>query len=482
MRKAMLFRYGRSDLIIDSDNLQVFTMLHKHFPKYATIKRTNVAAKILLALLALACGSIKAQEDYVASQEVMAARERFQDNKFGIFIHWGIYAMMADGEWNMQVNDRNHTEYEHLAASFYPSRFSAAEWVSAIKASGAKYLTVTSRHHDGFSMFHSDASDYNIVDATPFKRDVIAELAAECHRQGIDLHLYYSHLDWGREDYWPLGRTGHGTGRTSHGEWGTYARFMEQQLTELLTNYGKIGCIWFDGVWDKDEFPRERQPELWGLYSQYELIHRLQPGCLVGNNHHLLPFGGEDIQIFERDIPGQNEAGYSGQGISRLPLETCQTMNGSWGYRMSDLEYKSTEELIRYLVRTAGMNANLLLNVGPRPDGTLPEQAVERLRGIGEWLAANGKSIYGTRGGIIAPQDWGVTTQKDNVLYVHILNLQDSTLTLACGQHKLRKATFLATGDKVAFKQAKDGAVTLTFAAPPQGTDCIVALEFKDDL
>ncbi len=446
------------------------------------MKRFRHAVMALFALLALAQNSALAQEDYVPSQEVLASRARFQDNKFGIFIHWGVYAMMADGEWNMQVNNRDHHEYEHLAAGFYPSRFSAEEWVSAVKASGAKYLTVTSRHHDGFSMFHSDASEYNVVDATPFKRDVLAELAAECHKQGIDIHFYYSHLDWGRTDYWPLGRTGHGTGRTGHGEWSTYAAFMEQQLTELLTNYGKVGCIWFDGVWDKDSFPPEKQPELWGLYRQYELIHRLQPGCLVGNNHHLLPFGGEDIQIFERDIPGQNEAGYSGQGISPLPLETCQTMNGSWGYRMSDLNYKTTEELIRYLVRTAGMNANLLLNVGPRPDGTLPEQAVDRLRSIGEWLSANGESIYGTRGGFIEPQGWGVTTQKDNLLYVHVLDLQDNTLTLDCGQHKLRKATHFATGEKVSFKQTKDGTVTLSFPEPPQGTDYIVVLEFKQAL
>ena len=439
---------------------------------------------LALSLLALASGSLKAQENYTPSQENLESRARFQDNKFGIFIHWGVYAMLGNGEWNMQVNNLNCKEYEHLAAGFYPSRFDAAEWVSAIKASGAKYITITSRHHDGFSMFHTAASDYNIVDATPFKRDVIAEIAQECHKQGIELHFYYSHLDWGREDYWPLGRTGHGTGRTSHGEWSSYAKFMEQQLTELLTNYGKIGAIWFDGVWDRDEFPREKQPELWGLYGQYELIHRLQPGCLVGNNHHLLPFGGEDIQIFERDIPGQNEAGLSGQEISRLPLETCQTMNGSWGYRMSDLNYKSSEELIRYLVRTAGMNANLLLNIGPRADGTLPEQALERLKAMGEWLSENGESIYGTRGGIIEPQTWGVTTQKENKLYVHILDLKENTLTLACGQpkNKIRSATVLGTGESVAFKRAKDGSVTLSFPEAPQGTDYIVVLDFKKTL
>lgn len=419
-----------------------------------------------------------AQENYVPSEANIDARTHFQDAKFGIFIHWGLYALMADGEWNMQVKNLNHSEYEHLAGSFYPSRFNAAEWVSAFKSAGANYLTITSRHHDGFSMFHSEATPYNVVDGTPFGRDIIGELATECHKQGLDLHLYYSHLDWGREDYWPLGRTGHGTGRTTHGQWSTYADFMKHQLTELLTNYGEIGCIWFDGLWDKDEFPREQQPELWGLYEQYELIHRLQPTCLVGNNHHLVPFGGEDIQIFERDIPGQNEAGLSGQDISPLPLETCQTMNNSWGYRMTDDAYKSTDELIRYLVCTAGMNANLLLNIGPRPDGTLPEEALERLRGIGEWLNANGESIYGTRGGFITPQDWGVTTQKANKLYVHILNLQQNSLVLSCGERKLRYARVFGTEQKVDFKQDRSGNVNLQLVEAPAGVDYILELEF----
>ncbi len=446
------------------------------------MNRTLTAGLLALSLLTSAQGSLHAQENYVPSQEILESRTRFQDQKFGIFIHWGVYAMLGNGEWNMQVNNLNRDEYRHLAAGFCPSKFSAAEWVSAIKASGAKYLTITSRHHDGFSMFHSKESSYNIVDATPFGRDILAELAQECAAQGIELHLYYSHLDWDRDDYWPLGRTGHGTGRTEHGEWSSYATFMERQLTELLTGYGKIGCIWFDGVWDRDEFPREKQPELWGLYGQYELIHRLQPGCLIGNNHHLLPFGGEDIQIFERDIPGQNEAGLSGQEVSPLPLETCQTMNGSWGYRMSDMNYKSSDELIRYLVRTAGMNANLLLNIGPRADGTLPEQALERLKAMGEWLAENGESIYGTRGGIIEPQPWGVTTMKDNKLYVHILDLKDNTLNLACGKNKLRSASLLCSGEKVACRQAKDGTVTLSFPQAPEGVDCIVVLDFKKTL
>jgi len=450
---------------------------------------------ILTLMIAL---PLFAQPGYVPSEANKAARAEFEDARFGIFIHWGIYAMLGDGEWAMQVQNMPYSEYSCLAAAFSPSKFNAAEWVSAIKGSGAKYITITSRHHDGFSMFGTKASPYNIVDATPYKRDIIGELAQECQKQGVKLHFYYSHLDWGREDYYPLGSTGWGTGRKIAAEGKkehpatplkrSYLDFMNTQLTELLTNYGPIGAIWFDGVWDQNAFSREEQPLIWNLPEQYALIHRLQPACLIGNNHHLLPFEGEDIQIFERDIPGQNEAGLSGQEISRLPLETCQTMNDSWGYSMKDKNYKSSNYLIQYLVRTAGKGANLLLNIGPRPDGTLPEEALERLKAIGEWLGTNGETIYGTDGGCIGAQEWGVTTQREKTLYVHLLPQQDkqlpSTLTLdiAKAQNKLKSARFFQKEEKIPFKQNKQG-IILSLPALDQNTpDVILELTFAKEL
>lgn len=175
----------------------------------------------------------------------------------------------------------------------------------------------------------------------------------------------------------------------------------------------------------------ETNPDFdWQLPEQYALIHNLQPGCLIGNNHHQTPFEGEDIQIFERDLPGENKAGFSGQDVSRLPLETCETMNGMWGYRITDQNYKSTRTLIQLLVKTAGKDANLLMNIGPQPDGCLPETALQRLKEIGEWMQTYGETIYGTRGGCIAPHPWGVTTQKGNRLFVHILDYQDKVLFL----------------------------------------------------
>lgn len=393
---------------------------------------------VVFALLMFFTSSqIFSQEKYTPSVKNMASRIEFEQARFGIFIHWGIYSMLGDGEWVMHNKNINYKEYEKLAGGFYPSRFNAAEWVKAIKESGAKYICITSRHHDGFSIFKTQASPYNSVDATPFKRDILAEIASECQKQGIRLHFYYSHIDWGREDYYPVGRTGHGTGRTGYFQgkklpqldssvfqtnWAyeNYLKFMDTQLTELLTNYGPIGAIWFDGLWDRDKQKDGLKAETWNLENQYALIHRLQPGCLVGNNHHMDPFPGEDIQIFERDIPGQNLYGYSEQAISTvLPLETCQTMNRSWGYRVTDTTYKSEEFLVKYLVQTAAKGANLLLNIGPRPDGTLPGESLQRLNAIGKWLNLYGETIYGTTRGDTVPE-WGASTRKGERNFLHI--------------------------------------------------------------
>ncbi|MBM6856960.1 alpha-L-fucosidase [Caecibacteroides pullorum] len=428
---------------------------------------------LALALLVGACLSLPVRaQSYTPTEENLKSRQEFRDARFGIFLHWGLYAMLATGEWTMTNNNLNYKEYAKLAGGFYPSKFNAAEWVAAIKASGAKYICFTSRHHEGFSMFDTKYSDYNVVDATPFKRDILKELADECHKQGIRLHLYYSHLDWYREDY-PWGRTGRGTGRPdAKGNWPSYYQFMNNQLTELLTNYGPIGAIWFDGWWDQDQ----NSDFDWQLPGQYELIHKLQPACLVGNNHHQVPFEGEDIQIFERDLPGENKAGLSGQDISSLPLETCETMNGMWGYKITDQNYKSTKTLIHYLVKAAGKDANLLMNIGPQPDGCLPQVAVERLKEMGEWIKTYGETIYGTRGGCVAPHPWGVTTQKGDRLFVHILDLQDKALFLPLEGQKVKRAMDFASRQALKFKRV-DGGIVLQLDEIPTEVDKVVELQ-----
>lgn len=398
------------------------------------------AINILLIFSVLTAGNTAGQAysgheeaRYVPTEANLASRQEFREAGLGIFIHWGVYSMLGDGEWVLNNQDIDYKEYEKLAGGFCPAGFDAEEWVKAIKGSGAKYICFTARHHDGFSMFGSEHTDYDITDATPFGRDIVKELAEACHEEGLRLHLYYSLIDWGREDA-PRGRTGRGTGRPEGSTDTTaYFKFMKGQLTELLGNYGEIGAIWFDGDWDMPEGYDWRYDEL------YPLIHGLQPGCLIGNNHHRNPIEGEDIQIFERDLPGENLAGYSGaQDVSTsLPLETCQTMGASWGYDIHDDEYKSAEELIHYLVNAAGR-------------------------------------------GDIPPRDWGATTRKGNRLYIHILDLQDDSLFLPLKDCKITAAQCVNDGKRLKFIQDKDG-VLLKLGTVPDETDFIVELVLKTD-
>lgn len=412
-----------------------------------------------LASLLLATGTMA--QGYVPTPEVLKSREEFAADRFGIFIHWGIYSMFGQGEWYLNYGPQAE-EYMKAAKGFYPADFNAAEWVAAIKDAGAKYICITSRHHDGFSMFDTAENDYNIVDGTPFKRDILKELSDECQKQGIALHLYYSHLDWIRDDY-PQGRTGKTTGRdASKADWDSYYGFMNRQLTELLTNYGPIRAIWFDGWWDHDE---DATPFNWHLPEQYEMIHKLQPSCMVANNHHQTPFEGEDIQIFERDLPGENTAGLSGQEVSRLPLETCNTMNGMWGYKIMDQNYKDTQTLIRYLVKAAGMGANLLLNVGPQPNGELPATALARMKEMGEWLRNNGETIYSTEAGPFPAQSWGTTTRKGDRLFVHVMTPETNTIVLPTDM-KIKKAFEYSTGKPVKTSRVGNNTVLILDSIP----------------
>lgn len=432
--------------------------------------------QLLISLLIMAAVATTATaQSYKPTEENLRVRKEFAEDRFGIFIHWGIYSMFAQGEWYLQNAGLDRDEYAKAADAFYPHRFDAKEWVAAVKASGAKYICFTTRHHDSFSMWDTAESEYNIVDATPFKRDVLKELAKECKRQGIALHLYYSHADWSRDDY-PRGRTAKGvTGRNEELiNWPSYYDFMNRQITELLTKYGPIRAIWFDGWWDHDE---DVTPFDWQLDEQYALVHKLQPSCLVANNHHQVPFEGEDIQIFERDLPGENTHGLSGQAISRLPLETCQTMNGMWGYKVIDQNYKSVDTLIRYLVSAAGKGANLLLNVGPQPNGELPAAAVERMKAMGEWLAVNGETVYATEAGDIPQQEWGCTTRKGDRLFVHIFELAEDHLILPL-ECEVLEVTAFASGDSVAFERC-DGGYRLLTGPVTDTVDYIVELRTK---
>lgn len=427
--------------------------------------------KFLLPFLLLFALAAQSQQAYTPSPENLRAREWFQDAKFGMFIHWGVYSILGDGEWVMNNQKIDKQTYQKLPAFFNPIGYDPKEWVALAKAAGMKYITITSKHHDGFAMWDSKVSDYDIIDRTPYKKDVLKMLAEECSRQGIKLFFYHSHLDWYQENYFPRGNTGQSAGRPESGDWYSYLDYMDSQLRELLTGYGEIGGIWFDGIWDKKGAD-------WRLDKTYGMIHSLQPACLIGNNHHLAPFPGEDFQMFEKDLPGHNTTGFSGeQKIGDLPFETCETMNGSWGFNLQDKNYKSTKDLIRYLVKAAGYNSNFLLNVGPMPDGKIQPEFVAALRELGAWMDKYGETIYGTRGGPITPRSWGVTTRKGNKVYVHLLDLEDNNLLLPDFGRKVKSITVFNSGTKLKFRQDAYG---ITISVPPEitdDTDTVLVLE-----
>lgn len=419
---------------------------------------------------------------YVPSDAIRAAQKDFADNRYGLFIHWGPSSLLGAGEWVMNNRNIHVKDYQVLQRVFNPVDFNAAEWVSLAKKAGMKYITFVSRHHDGFSLWDTKTSDWKITN-TPYGKDILKALAEECQRQNIKLFLYYSLLDWYRDDYpHQTGRTGKGTGRKGQGNYNQYFEFMKAQLTELLTNYGPIGGIWLDGHWDQTavEGTADRSSRIdWRYDELYAHIHQLQPQCMIGNNHHLDPFPGEDFQMFERDLPGENKSGYNYQQISQqLPLETCETINGSWGFNITDRSYKSAKQIIHYLVHAAGRNANLLLNVGPLPTGKIQSEFTDTLAKVGLWLQQYGPSIYGTRGNVVAPQPWGVVTERGKRLFVHWLQPTHLPYLFLPGvKQRVAKASLMSDGKSVKFKQVPEGIFIYTDGVPLDAVNTIIQLE-----
>jgi alpha-L-fucosidase len=439
---------------------------------------------LLIYFLFLPLFTLVNAQDYSPTPENLASRKTFQDDKFGMFIHWGASSVLGNGEWVM--NNRNITvpEYSRLLQIFNPQNFDAAKWVSTAKAAGMKYITFITRHHDGFSNWDTKQSDWKITN-TPYKKDVLKMLADECRRQGMKLFCYYSLLDWYRSDYqYETGRTGKGTGRTAKSNWEQYISFMKAQLTELLTNYGEISGIWFDGHWDQLDNDADKSLNSkvnWHYEEIYQLIHKLQPQCLISNNHHLTPIPGEDFQAFEKDLPGHNTTGFGGASVSALPMETCETMNDSWGFNITDRKYKSVKTLVQYLVKAAGYNANFLLNVGPMPDGTIQSEFTDSLEAIGKWMEQNGETIYGTRGNVIPPKEWGVVTIKNKTVFIHILEKpeQKEYLFIPELKSKIGKAFLYGTTKEIKFKQQPEGTFVYLDGVELKEIDTIIQLELK---
>jgi len=423
-------------------------------------------------------------QTYQPTTQNLLARKQFQDNRFGMFVHWGVSSMLGAGEWVMQNRNIKVKDYALLKETFYPSQFNAAEWVAAAKSAGMKYIVFITRHHDGFSNWDTKQSDWKITN-TPYGKDALKQLAEECKKQGMQLGLYYSTLDWFREDYpYSTGRTGQGTGRKTGGDYPSYLKFMKAQLTELLTNYGDIMSIWFDGHWDQTnpEGSTDRSSRIdWKYNEIYELIHQLQPACLIGNNHHLDPLLGEDFQMFEKDLPGQNHTGLSFQKPSdQLPLETCETMNNSWGYNITDHAHKSVKDLIHYLVKAASLNTNFLLNVGPMPNGKIQSENIDTLKLLGNWMKQNAASIQGTRGNIIPTQEWGVVTAKEKSVFVHVLKQIDADyIFVPFTKGKIKLANLYATKSNIKFKQVEEGVFVYLKNVQQDPIDTIIQLDLE---
>jgi len=444
------------------------------------IKNLNIrAVSILFILIFIAHLNGVAQQKYTPSTENIEARQWFNDARFGMFIHWGLYSSLAGGgkdgyaEWIQNRDFISSADYQKLEQFFNPQDFDPAAWVKMAKDAGMKYITFTTKHHEGFSMFDTQYSNFGIMH-TPYKKDVLKMLKEECDKQGIKLFVYYSLLDWYNTDYYPWGRSGREyTGRPAKGEWNKYIGYMNNQLTELCTNYGEIGGVWFDGMWDRKDAD-------WHLEEIYANIHKLQPQALIGNNHHKIPIAGEDFQMFERDLPGANTFGHNTTEISALPLESCETMNREWGYNFRDNHFKTSKEVIHLLVRAAGNNANLLLNTGPMPNGKIVPENIEMLKKVGEWTKTFGETIYGTKGGPEKPKPWGAMTQKDNKIFLHILDYHETMLVLPTTIGEISNAYWFGDAKtRVKITTTKDGVIVNLKGSNTDAIDRVIVLNMK---
>jgi len=353
----------------------------------------------------------------LAKQASVQGLKWFQDIRFGMFIHWGLYSILARQEWVMHIEQISVPNYEPLMQQFNPHKFNADEWVSIAADAGQKYMVITSRHHDGFSMYNTALSDYKVTN-TPFGRDPIEELANACQRRGdVKLGFYSSVLDWHHAAYRFRKESGL--------EWPDYLDFLHGQVRELCTNFGEIACLWFDGDWPRHKLDESNAYFAAGGPFEYEklydMVHTLQPNAVIINNRHDKPLPGEDLQGFEQDLPGMNSAGFNTGTIYGLPLEVCMTLNDHWGFYRNDDNHKSTRHLVHMLARSASAGANYLLNVGPTPEGEILAIHALRLRQIGAWLKLNGASVYGTRAGSIPATPATVSTWQGDTHYVHVL-------------------------------------------------------------
>ncbi len=379
----------------------------------------------------------------------------WREVKFGMFIHWGPVSLKgAEIGWS-RGQEVPEEEYDALYKRFNPTRFDADDWVKVARDAGMKYLVITSKHHDGFCLWPSKYTDYHIGN-TPFKRDVLRELADACKRHDVRFSTYHSICDWYHPDY-PLGSPG-GRSEKPNPNMPRYHEYLKNQLREIIENYGPIAIMWFDGEWE-DPWTREHGNAL------YAYLKELQPDLIINNrvSKGRRSMAGTttrpDLNAGDYDTPEQQIGNFQ----RGRPWETCMTICKQWAWKPDD-PMKSLKECIHTLVQVVGGDGNLLLNVGPMPDGRIEPRQVERLREIGQWLDKYGQSIYGTRGGPYKTTAHLASTHRDNVVYVHVLDWQGETIVLPNLPKKVVESTLL-TGGAVSVWQRND---TLEIAVPPQ--------------
>ncbi len=404
----------------------------------------------------------------------------WSESRFGMFIHWGIYSLKAKGEWVMYQDRIPVKEYEKLAGEFNPVFFDAEAWVLLAKNAGMKYIIITAKHHDGFSMFKTDVDRYNIVDGTPYGKDVMAELAKACEKNGIRLCFYYSHV---REWRHPHAQSLEMKNPFIYGNYGNFwdypdetkknlqvylDEFDKPQIKELLTQYGPIGVIWFDT-------PSLIRPDQ--AQEMIDLVRSMQPECLV--NSRVGDFVDTDyFSLGDDQVPEYNNG---------VDFETPMTICHAWGYNnMPNNKYRDVKELLHQLVDIVSLGGNYLLNVGPDPTGVIPPEAQERLKGIGDWMQVNGEAIHGTKASPFpAKPSWGKITAKDETLYLHVYQWNE-IITLTGIKSKVKGVTLLAdSGRKIAWSQKPCGSLgydRLTVHVPGDAPDpdvSVIKVEFE---
>jgi alpha-L-fucosidase len=411
----------------------------------------------------------------------------WRDARFGMFIHWGLYAIPA-GEWQGQTN---HAEwirttariplevYDEFVGQFNPVKFDADEWVRFAKDAGMKYIVITSKHHDGFCLFDSKYTDFDVM-STPFGRDILKELSDACRRAGIKMCWYHSIMDWHHPDYLP--RRDWETGRSTEGaDFSRYIQYMKNQLSELVGNYGEIGVLWFDGEWEST-WSHEHGKDL------YNYVRGLQPDIIINNRVDVGRSGMEGLTK-EGDYVGDfgtPEQEIPPRGLPGVDWETCMTMNDHWGYNKFDQNWKSDEDLIRKLADIASKGGNFLLNVGPTAEGLFPQPSIERLKAIGEWMKTNSEAIYGTQASPFKTLAWGRCTskpvEKGTRLYLHVFDWPERGRLVVPGIfNQPRQAYLLSDPEKkpLGVERREDALVIAVPAGAPDPINSVVVLDIK---